>query len=63
MIEIYVKWCCDLEHVPYKRQADPYLWNRNHDYTTKNYRSLTIDCNAIKEQMTMYDYILGEVAM
>jgi len=63
MLETYVKWCCDLEHITYKKESNLQLLNRNHDYTTKKYSDLKIEANVIKEQMTMYDYILEEVAM
>lgn len=67
MIEIYVKWCCDMEHVPYKKKQNNSLWQiAPTTYTTKQYKASYCNSNedSEAEQMTIFDYtILNDVAM
>lgn len=62
MIETYVKWCCDLEHVAYQRQSVNKLPNA-YDYTKTSYKGLTITDSAKVKQMTIEDYVFGEIAI
>lgn len=62
MIEIYVKWCCDIEHIPYKKQ-NTHCLVKAYDYKTKNYSHSNIVYNTSGEQMTIFDYTLGDIAI
>lgn len=59
MIEILVKWCCDIERIPYKPKQNKSL--KMTDYKIKNCGAVHISSkrNDI-EQMTIFDYVYEE---
>jgi len=59
MIEVYVKWCCDMEHIIYQANNNKLAYLTPTSYVTKQYDKIICDFKQKDneaEQMTIFDY-------